>query len=64
MTATCPNNPAHDQFLTTAHVMEEWVVDRAGNYLDTETCMETTHGPDPDNLWICKSCGAEAKVTR
>lgn len=62
MIATCPNNPDHKKFTTTAHVSETWLVDEYGNFLEGLGGGETTHKPDPDNIWTCHECGAEAKV--
>jgi len=64
MKATCPANPKHNKFLTTAHVMEEWLVDAEGNWIETRQCLQTDHGPDPDNDWACAICGETAKVER
>lgn len=66
MQATCPTSPAHQRFVTTAHVAEEWLVDAAGNFLETMPpdggALEVTHGPDPGNTWTCADCGAQASV--
>lgn len=63
MKATCSNNPEHQIFITTAHVMQDWKVDEHGNFLEEVGNLETTHEPDPDNCWTCAVCGADAKVT-
>ena len=60
MIAKCPNDPNHKRFITTAHVVEEWVVDKHGNWIDTIQSLETTHRPDKDNVWNCYECGAIA----
>ena len=53
----CGNNT----FITTAHVMQDWIVDAEGNYLETSNnCVQVDHEPDPDNIWSCSRCGAEA----
>ncbi len=62
MKAVCPNNPEHKRFSTVASVMEEWEVDENGNYLITIESLQVNHGPNPDNIWRCLVCGAEAKV--
>ena len=63
MTATCPNNPEHKRFLTTAHVMQEWVVDEKGEFVRVANeCLDVTHRPTECNTWTCEVCGAEAKV--
>lgn len=63
MLATCPNFPDHKRFYTTAHVMEEWLVDENGNYIEvSQESMEVVHGANPGNVWICHDCGAVAIV--
>ena len=63
MRATCTENPEHTQFVTTAHVMQEWIVDREGNFQGVSNeALETTHPPDPANIWTCSQCGAPAEV--
>ena len=64
MKAVCPNNPAHKEFLTPAHVMEDWKVDDKGNFIASMGAIQTDHGPNPDNIWGCVECGAEATVSR
>jgi hypothetical protein len=63
MKATCPKDPTHKEFITTAHVMEDWKVDEHGNFIEQLEVIQTDHGPDPDNNWTCAICGAEAEVT-
>lgn len=65
MNARCPNNPEHDQFITVAHVTEDWVVDREGNFLEEAPAQDkqTVHGPTVGNTWTCRECGADAIVT-
>jgi len=62
MKAICPNDALHNQFITTAHVVEDWVVDAHGNFIESLGAVETAHKPDQGNTWTCKVCGAEAKV--
>ena len=63
MKATCPNNPTHKEFSTTAHVMQDWKVDEDGEFLEViDGSLETTHKPHPQNCWTCHECGAEAVV--
>lgn len=63
MKAVCPNNKEHKEFITSAHVMQDWKVDEQGNFLAvTDESVQTSHGPNPDNTWTCVACGAEAKV--
>jgi hypothetical protein len=64
MKAICTNNAAHTEFLTTAHVMEEWRVDSEGNWIETTETIQIDHGPDPDNYWNCAICGAYAMVVK
>ena len=63
MKATCPKNKKHKKFITVAHVMQEWVVDPEGEFIEERTaCLEVTHDPDPGNTWACAVCGEEAVV--
>ena len=65
MKVTCPKNPKHKTFITTAHVMQEWIVNEHGEFnrvhRDGE-CLEVIITPDPEEVWTCYFCGAEAKV--
>lgn len=60
MTARCPNDPNHKEFITVAHEVHDWKVDEHGNFIDDLGCSETAHGPDSGNVWTCVACGAEA----
>lgn len=65
--AICPKNSEHTEFVTTAHVMQEWRVDAHGDFLDvTDDCLQVTHRPRPDlgNHWTCHECGTEAVFVR
>ena len=56
----CPNN-CGDEFITTAHVVQDWKVDGLGNFIEAvNPAVETTHKPDVDNIWTCATCGTEA----
>ena len=62
MKATCPKDPNHKKFITVAHEVHDWVVDENGDFVEDMGCSETAHGPNTDNIWTCKECGAEAIV--
>lgn len=62
MKAICPINAEHNEFVTTAHVMQEWVVDESGDFIKVLKDLETTHSPNPGNCWTCNICGADAIV--
>lgn len=62
ITARCPKKCKSKQFVTTAHVMEEWKVDEHGEYIKRIKCLEVSSDPDPGNYWSCAECGAEAIV--
>lgn len=48
-------------FRASAHVVQEWVVDENGNYMEcSEECSEVVHVPTGDNLWSCHACGHTA----
>lgn len=59
----CPNC-GHDRFFTTAHVSQTWEVDEYGNFIQTISTDETTHGPHDDNIWTCTKCGTEAIISK
>lgn len=66
---TCPKNPKHQRFATTAHVMQEWVVDKDGEFVRvSDPCLQTDQGPEKGNSFTCvckvkgEECGAEAIV--
>lgn len=65
MKAVCPLNPDHKRFETTATEVRDWIVDENGDFLnDLENCRpEVLSGPDPENIWTCYECGAEAEVS-
>lgn len=64
MRVVCSKNIEHDEFLTVAHVMQDWKVDSEGNFLEVyDDCVEVTNNPDIDNDWQCAICGANA-ITR
>ena len=62
MKATCPANPEHQEFFTTAHVAQTWRVDAQGNFLSELSSDDVTHGPDSGNTWTCATCGKRAEV--
>lgn len=64
MKATCPKNPKHKKFVTTAHEMHEWVVDEKGGFVKDKGWLEVTDNPDQDNVWTCYTCGAEAVIQK
>ncbi|MFY0516504.1 hypothetical protein ACOMCU_01545 [Lysinibacillus sp. UGB7] len=64
MKAVCPKDKEHKLFITTAHVVQEWVVDENGDFNSVaKECIETLHGPQMENSWTCKICGAEASLS-
>lgn len=62
MKATCPNDTTHDRFSTAVEVLESWIVDAEGNYLETRETLEVVHGPGAHHKWHCAICGAKANV--
>lgn len=63
MRVICPNNKEHKKFVTVAHVMQDWVVDENGYFLECiDECSQVVHGPDKDNCWNCEICGADAII--
>ena len=58
----CPNM-CDANFITTAHVMQDWEVNSYGDYVKTiNDCLQVTHKPDDDNIWSCSKCSAEAVI--
>ena len=51
------------RFYATAHVVQEWIVDEDGEYIDTyDDCVVVAHYPDDDDIWYCAECGEEVEV--
>lgn len=64
MKAICPKNENHKEFITVAHVSQDWKVDENGNWIDTvDESLEVTAKPQAENTWTCFICNAEAVVT-
>lgn len=60
MKMICPKCGGNE-FITTAHVMQDWKVNASGNYLETiNGCVQVDRNPDPDNIWTCCRCGSVA----
>jgi hypothetical protein len=60
---TCPNNPKHNHFITTAHVTQDWVVDKDGDFVKClDQCSQVDNFPEKGNQFTCKKCYAEAIV--
>lgn len=52
----CPKCGA-ETFYATAHVTQDWKMDRNGNYIETEDdCIEVTHYPEDEDIWTCANC--------
>ena len=63
MKAVCPKDSTHNRFVTVAHVTQDWVVDAAGNFIDSiGGANDVIQGPTVGNIWTCNTCGMEAKV--
>ena len=59
--AICPKCKDHQHFITTAHVVQEWVVDAYGEFQEVnEDCIEVAADPCIENTWSCNECGSEA----
>lgn len=64
MKAVCPTSPDHNEFITVAHIAQDWVVDRDGDFIEQYgTESETIAHPCVGNTWQCKICWEEAIVT-
>jgi hypothetical protein len=63
MNITCPKNKDHTRFSVTAHVVQEWIVDKDGDFVEVlKDCLEVTHRPDKEDRFVCTACGTEAIV--
>ena len=67
MKITCPKNSRHTRFITTAHEVHEWVVDKDGQFIrdanpPKRACIEVAHGPTQGNDFTCLCCGSQATV--
>lgn len=56
----CPNCGS-EEFFVTAHVTQDWLVDKDGEFMQVENeCVEVTHQPKDDDIWQCADCGYDA----
>ena len=56
----CPHCGGNE-FITTAHVAQDWRVDECGNFIELiQDCTDVIVAPDPGNIWTCSRCGTEA----
>ncbi len=60
----CPCCGNTERFITTAHVVQSWIVDGEGNFIEELSTDETLAEPDDDNVWTCEKCGAEAVAVK
>ena len=52
----CPKCGA-ETFYVTAHVTQDWKVNKYGGYVETmDDCIEVTHYPDDTDIWGCTKC--------
>lgn len=58
----CPNCGG-TEFITVAHIMQDWKVDQDGNLLElVDPFLQCNFPPDDSNIWSCTKCGAEGVV--
>lgn len=56
----CPNCGC-EEFFVTAHVTQDWLVDKDGEFMQVENeCVDVTHSPKDDDIWQCADCGYDA----
>lgn len=56
----CPNCGS-EEFFVTAHVTQDWLVDKHGGFMKTENeCVDVLHQPKDDDVWQCADCGYDA----
>lgn len=63
MHATCPTDVGHRHFVTPVLVEEEWLVDEAGNWIETVGQTRPVRGPGTETPWRCAECDAVAIVS-
>lgn len=50
-----------ETFYATAHVTQDWLMDKHGNWIKTVSdCEEVKFFPDDMDLWECMDCGYTA----
>lgn len=65
MDIICPKNKRHKRFSATAHVTQEWEVDKTGEFKKVITdCLEATHRPNVGDHFTCAVCGSIAEVQK
>lgn len=48
-------------FRVSASVIQEWLVDETGEFIEeVSSCVDVIHEPDDNDLWVCNKCGHEA----
>lgn len=50
------------EFITTAHVVQNWLVDENGNFVKDKGMNIVVEEPDDENTWTCVNCGREGIV--
>ena len=52
----CPKC-GNETFYVSAHVIQDWIVDSDGEFLDVvDDCVEVAHFPKDYDLWECAKC--------
>lgn len=59
----CPKC-GNEEFLVSAHVVQDWKVDKNGNFIEEmNSCQEVTHQPNDEDIWTCSKCGCSNEGT-
>lgn len=58
----CPKDPTHVRFRAQATVVENWIVDPEGNYVESTGTGDVVDDPDLNEYSVCNECGADALV--
>lgn len=49
-----------ETFYVTAHVVQDWKVDKYGNFIETvDDCVCVSHFPEDNDIWSCANCDYE-----
>lgn len=59
----CPHCGNTERFIAPAVVVQDWIVDKDGEYIDTyEDCIDVITYPDEEITWYCAECYEEAII--
>lgn len=57
---SCPKDPTHKRFTANARVVEAWVCDEHGDWLETAASLDVVDRPGEGDEWNCFECDTPA----